>query len=196
VVEIGFNEKGHPQVSRWDGLSCLDFFKDFAEMKIPFYSVMLPLVLVCLLGCSGTSSKGVKNSSNKYSTTVGLASTYDFGDITRKAFDKYQFQVERYVESGDRIYVETQWKLRRLFDDEQAQGVVEAQSRIILETRPRIRSGGEAKLSTVHFTAENKIMLANTGLWVNAPMSPLCREYFKGFAEDLRTTFSASMRRY
>jgi hypothetical protein len=160
------------------------------------YRILLGLALAGLISCAGSSSQKTRDAGNKYSAAVGLASTYDFGDITRKAFDKYLFQVERYIESGERIYVETQWKLRRLFDDEQMQGVVEAQSRIILETRPRIRSGGEAKLSTVQFTAENKVLLANSGLWVNAPMSAMCREYFKGFAEDLRTTFSASMRRY
>ncbi len=160
------------------------------------YRILLGMALLGLVACAGSSSQKTRDSGNKYVASVGLASTYDFGDITRKTFDKYQFQVERYVESGDRIYVETQWKLRRLFDDEQMQGVVEAQSRIIMETRPRIRSGGEAKLSTVHFTAENKVLLANTGMWVNAPMSAMCREYFKDFAEDLRTTFSASMRRY
>ena len=165
-------------------------------MSKTFCRLVLGLALAGLIACAGSSSQKTRDSGNKYTDSVGLASTYDFGDITRKAFDKYLFQVERYVESGDRIYVETQWKLRRLFDDEQIQGVVEAQSRIIMETRPRIRSGGEAKLSTVHFTAENKIMLANSGMWVNAPMSPMCREYFKNFADELRTTFSASMRRY
>ncbi|MDZ7362788.1 MAG: hypothetical protein ONB46_18990 [candidate division KSB1 bacterium] len=161
-----------------------------------FYHLAFSLAWLVLISCAGGSAQKTRDAGNKYSAALGLASTYDFNDITRKAFDKYQFQVERYVESGDRIYLETQWKLRRLFEDEQAQGVVEAQSRIIMETRPRIRSGSETKLSTVHFTAENKVLLANSGMWVNAPMSPLCREYFKNFAEELRTTFSASMRRY
>ena len=173
--------------------------KNFSVMKTCLlqFRVLFALALFFLLGCGGTASKGARDSGNTYAALLGQASPFDFGDLVRQALDKYQFQVSRYDETNERVYLETQWKLRRLFDDEETQGVVEAQTRLILETRPRLRSGGTVKLSNVYYRAENKVLFETArDIWVNAPLSPMCHAYLQKIGDELKDKFTATMRRY
>jgi hypothetical protein len=159
------------------------------------YKGMLLFLALIISGCAGSSS-GKKAASHTYSTSLGTATTFDLNDATTQAFNKFQFQVLRYEESGDRIYVETQWKHRTPFEDEQQAGIVEARTRIIMEARPRIRSGGGTKLHTIQLIGENSVVFAVANTWVNAPLSSMCKDYLKRIADDLKTRFSAGMRRY
>jgi hypothetical protein len=154
------------------------------------------LLMLFLMGCAASSS-GSKPAALKYTADLGTATTFDFQEKSQRALNKYQYVVERYEEYGNILYLETQWKDREVFEDEQKSGVIEAKSRIILEARPFTRSSaGVTKLNKVEFAAENLVMFENTQSWASVPMTPLCRAYFKRFADDLRTEFRTGFRRY
>jgi hypothetical protein len=153
------------------------------------------------MGCAASSgdkpASGSKPGALKYTADLGTATTFDFQEKSQRALNKYQYVIERYEEYGNILYLETQWKDRQIFEDEQASGIIEAKSRIILEARPSTRSsGGVAKLNKVEFTAENLVMFENTQTWASVPMTPLCKAYFKRFADDLRAEFRTGFRRY
>jgi hypothetical protein len=153
------------------------------------------LLLLALMGCAASSS-GSKSATLKYTADLGTATTFDFQEKSQRLLNKYQYQIERYDEFGPRLYLETQWKDRRPFDDEQNSGIVEARSKIILEAKPHTRSAGTTRLNKVQLIGENLVIFAKTQAWVSVPLTPMCKAYFKQFADDLRTEFRTGFRRY
>ncbi|MGH7457172.1 MAG: hypothetical protein ACRENG_37830 [bacterium] len=158
--------------------------------------ILLLLMMLVIGGCAASSS-GSKSASLKYTADLGTATTFDFREKSQRALNKYQYVIERFEEYGNILYLETQWKDREVFADEQTSGVVEAKSRIILEARPFTRSSaGVTKLNKVEFAGENLVIFENTQTWASVPMTPMCKAYFKRFADDLRTEFRTGFRRY
>lgn len=157
------------------------------------------LILVCLLvtgwGCS--SSRGNSSASNTYTANVGTATAYDFKDKTQRLFTRYQFQVYRFQETADLIFIETEWKLRYPFEDELAHGIEEAKTRIVAEARPRSRmSSGGSELNRVSFYAENLVRFKQSHEWQPVALSDMLKSYLKEFADDLTTEFRTGIRKF
>lgn len=109
---------------------------------------------------------------------------------------KNHYLVQLIDESLDRSYLETAWKDRLPFEDEQEAGVVQAKSRIILEGRSRMRATGSATLK-VKFKGENQLLYQNGLNWeTGVEITPMCREYFKNLAGELKTEFSTRVREF
>lgn len=156
-------------------------------------TILILISFIC--GCAASSSGG-KISLISYSTNVGVATTFDFKDKTERILNKYQFQIERYEEYGDRLYIETKWKDRIPFEDEKKDGIIAARSRLIVKARPRTRTGITVKLNQIQFIGENLVLFANRESWRPAPLTKMCKAYFKQCADDLKTEFRTGIRRY
>ncbi|RMD86461.1 MAG: hypothetical protein D6813_14900 [Calditrichaeota bacterium] len=152
-------------------------------------------ILLVIWSCAGTSS-GTKNIKSNYTVNVGVATLDDIQKIYTKVFTKYLYQLEREEEFGSRLYVETQWKDRKPFEDEKAAGVVAVRSRIILQTRPRIKSGVSYNLHQVQFIAENLVKYHLDENWHPAPLTKMCRDYFKKIANDFKLDLTSIVREY
>jgi len=157
--------------------------------------MLLFLVALLQAGCAGTAGKE-RMSQVVYTADLGIATSFDFRDKTERFLSKYQYQIQRYEEFGDRLYIETIWKDRIPFEDEQELGIVEARSRFILQAVPRVRTGAGTKLNRVQFTGQNQLRFQGSDVWAAGPLTKMSRAYFSKCADDLRTEFRSGIRRY
>ncbi len=157
---------------------------------------ILPILLVSfVLSCAGSSS-GEKPGDYSYTANIGPVTAYDYQDKTRLSLNKFQYQIERSEDYGNRKYLETMWKYRTPFEDERQLGAVRAKTRIILHVTPRVRSVAGRTLHRVQFIGENLVQFMGVELWQKAPLTDMCKEYFKRWANELKTEFSTGIRRY
>lgn len=158
---------------------------------------VLSLLISLSVGCAGSASGDKAEGSSGYSTDVGTATEFDFYQKTRRILDRYQYEIIRHEESADMLYLETRWKDRYPFQDEQEIQVVQAMTRVIVQARPRTRGGmSTSRIYKVNFIAENMVLFANNDAWVHIPLTLMCREYLGKFAEDLRTEFRIGIRKF
>ena len=162
--------------------------------KLNIIALMLTLIAITV-GCAGSSSGGFSSAS--YLTDLGLTTNIGFRtESDRILVRKNQYIVQLIEESLDRSYLETAWKDRLPFEDEQAAGVIQAKSRIILEGRSRMRATGSATLK-VKFKGENQLLYQTGNIWeTGAEITPMCKEYFKNLAGELKTEFSTRVREF
>ena len=162
--------------------------------KLIFWCIGLSLLWV-IAGCAGSSSGGL--SSTSFRSDLGLTTGLVLSEqAERILIGKHQYQIQIFDQSSDRSYFETAWKDRLLFDDEREAGVKQAKSRIILEGRARLRASVGSTLR-VKFKGENQLLYQKTGNGeTGSEITPLCKEYFKEIANDLKTEFSTRIREF
>lgn len=162
--------------------------------KLIFWCTGLSLIWITA-GCAGSSSGGL--SATTFYSDLGLTTSVVLSEqAERILIRKHHYQIQIFDQSMDRSYFETAWKDRLLFDDEREAGVIQAKSRIILEGRARLRASVGSTLR-VKFRGENQLLYQTTGNWeTGSEIMPLCKEYFKEIANDLKTEFSTRIREF
>ncbi|MFQ5674413.1 MAG: hypothetical protein ACE5G1_00830 [bacterium] len=163
------------------------------RIKLTFVCSLLISTQWLFSSCAGSSSGGFAAAA--YITDLGLTTNIGFRmETDRILIRKYQYITQILEESPDRSYFESDWKDRLPFADEQAVGVVQAKSRIIMEGRSRLRATGGATLK-VKFRGENQLLYQNSNSWqIGGEVTPLCKDYFKDIANELKTEFSTRTR--
>jgi len=164
--------------------------------KIKLISISILSTLI-LGGCAGTYQSKKKSDLTTFNTKVGVATAIDIKEKTRRLLDRYHYQVVRFEETYDEIYIETQWSYRTPFEDEYNQGIVNTRTRFIIVTNPRTRSyAGGVDLHLVNVRGENQVRYVDSDNWVNSPISDMLMTYFNKFAEDLKTELSMGIRKF
>ena len=143
--------------------------------------------LVIFYGCAGSSSG--KKENNTYLAKLGATYSRDFEKKSIILLNKYQYIVYRNEQGGAEKYIETEWKNRYPFADEEEKGVIAVKSRIILRSRPRF-AGTDQELNRVEFFAETLVQLKGNPEWQRLPLTEMCRKYFKKFADDAKLGFN------
>ncbi|MFC1564427.1 hypothetical protein ACFL6G_05785 [candidate division KSB1 bacterium] len=140
-----------------------------------------------LIQCAGGTTK----STSGYRETIG---DYRRGDIsfqTRKLLEKYGFEFERFEagSAGD-IYIETRWKTRTPYDEEAANGVISARTKIIIRGRDTGRSLNFTSNETMYkavFETENDVMLTGQREWSKQSYCEELTKYLKKLYEELES---------
>jgi len=159
--------------------------------------IMMLLASILLVGCTATYQAEKTTRKSTYHTKIGTATSHDIKEKTQTVLTRYQYQIVRFEETSDEIYIETQWSYRTPFEDEYNQGVVNTRSRIIILTNPRTRAySGGADFHVVNIYGENEVRLVESDSWITMPLSQMALAYFKKFAEDLKTELSMGIRTY
>lgn len=165
-------------------------------LKVKSFSILILLISI-LGGCAGTYQSKKKTRLTTFNTKVGIATAIDIKEKARRLLDRYQYQVIRFEETYDEIYIETQWNYRTPFEDEYNQTIVNARTRFIIVTNPRTRSyAGGADMHVVTVRGENQVRLVDSNNWINSPISDMLMTYFNKFAEDLKTELSMGIRKF
>lgn len=159
-------------------------------------SVTLSTLALLCVGCGSQSADVSRSRASTFSADLGTATAYDFKDKTGRMLDRYQFQLFRFEETADIIYMETDWKARYPFEDELEEGIAEARTRLIIQARPRTRNPAGSDLHTVRLVAENRVRFQDSGEWQRIPMSKQLISYFKRFADELQTEFRTGFRKF
>ncbi len=161
--------------------------------------VSLLVLSFCLLSCAGGSGGGPSNQF-RYSASVGqgtgAVSLDGFRDITYRVLEgRFQYNILRFRELGNRITFETDWQNRAAFSDELALGAEEAKTKIFCDAKfIRLSASGATKVTHLRFTAENMLLIA--GAWELKPCTKECSEYLKGAFEKIETEIISKMRSF
>jgi hypothetical protein len=151
------------------------------------------IVAALLLGACATSG-GVEANNSRFERNVGQASLLDAYDKSMKIIRQHQFDIERESQDG-RLYLETRWRDRTPFEDEQALGIGAAQVRVIVRANPRSEMG-MGNIYNVNIAVENRVQIRGSVDWSDASATPQYREWAQRVTEDLRRELDVGVRRY
>jgi hypothetical protein len=154
--------------------------------------LMAVFALTVLSGC-GSARNGSLTA--LFARGIGTATGPEAMDKTVQVLHLHQFELERH-EGSPTIYIETRWRERTPFEDEQLLGISSAQIRAIMRGRPRSGTG-MGGLYTIDLTIEQRVRTdRNSEVWTNMVMTDQGRAYAARIAEDLRRELNVGVRRF
>jgi hypothetical protein len=155
------------------------------------------LLLVCttlVVGCAGKSAGSAELVTEPFRVNVGRATSWDVGRRTPQVLERYHYVIQRSDSSSSQIYIETRWRHRAPFAEEEALGISSARSRIIIRARGGRGTLGSAALMTVEFTMENMLLDHETGVWREGTATEMFRKYANEIADRLKEEFLSGIR--
>lgn len=150
--------------------------------------LLLPLLL--LAGCaSGGSEPAAPN--GRVTFDAGSGSGSDIAEKVTRVLTRSQYEIYR-REPEPNIYFETYWRERYPLPDEEAQGLGEAKTRILIRARMRQRTRS-GDLYGVSLIAEN-LTRGKGGEWAPTPPSDDFKQYVKKLADEIKAELDAGIR--
>jgi hypothetical protein len=151
-------------------------------------------VALTITAAACATGSGVDANSSRFERDVGVATALDAYEKSMKVIRQYQFDIERETQEG-RIYIETRWRGRTPFADEQALGIAAAQNRVIVRTAPR-SSTGQGELYSVNLVIENRVNVQGSPDWTEAVATSEYRAYAQKITDDLKRELDVGVRRF
>ena len=153
-------------------------------------AIYLAAVILCtsFSGCAGTSNSGAKK--QIFNKTLGLCGRDDF----LETINTVVFLKNHYLDSGDtrdlgsRIEITTEWRPRFVFPDEQALGIIAAESKLVIFAKFRhgqARSLRGEPAYYASFRAENRVKYQERGPWQNGPITNDAKAHFNDIVDDM-----------
>ena len=141
--------------------------------------------LLFLNNCSSTISNGSSTDLNQYSASLGVSYRAEFSGVIRVIIEnKHQYVIIRQEETARDVYIETDWKERNIFEDEQEKDIVAARTRLIFRARPR-----HAGQYTIHMFADNEVIIKGMGSWQLGSFSPMLQASLNDISKELRLEY-------
>lgn len=153
------------------------------------YLIISILYIGLFLGCAGVSPDQYRD----LRVSAGEANLGLIPQKVQRILDYNLFEIIRLEESPASIIWETAWKGRAPFNDERAQGIVEAQTKLIIMTRQKTGSGSQA-LHRVHITAQNMVRFGSEEDWIRIPNTREYSSYIRKIAYDLKSELDMTQR--
>jgi hypothetical protein len=152
------------------------------------------MCLVAISGCSGAMQANNAATATRFERGLGMASARDVMDKTSKVIRQHQFEVFR-SENPPNLYLETHWRTRAPFEDEERVGVVAAQTRVIMRAQQRGTST-LADFYSVDLTIENRVQRMGGGdTWDATLATPQYVAYANRITQDLKDELNIGVRR-
>ena len=146
--------------------------------------------ITIVIGACATGGSG----SRLYQRDLGTASAPDLSRIVAFVLQRFYYEVADH-DGEPALRWETYWQPRTPFTDETELGITGAETRIIVTGRSR--SETQVTLYTSRLVVENRVRVANDGVWSDAINTPMFRVYADSVAEEFRTEFTKiGVRRY
>ena len=141
--------------------------------------------LLFLNNCSSTISNGSSSNLGQYSKPLGVSYRAEFAGVIRVVIEnKHQYVIIRQEETARDVYIETDWKERNVFEDEQEKDIVSARTRLIFRARPR-----HAGQYTIHMFADNEVIIKGMGSWQLGSFSPMLQASLNDISKELRIEY-------
>jgi hypothetical protein len=153
---------------------------------------LVPLAAVLLL--AACSARGTDANLTRFDRSVGVGTATDIQDRVMKVLRLHQFVIER-EQDPPNIYIETRWRNRRPFEDEQHLGITAAQIRAIVRTSSR-SSTPQGQLFNVNLRIETRVQLPGSSDWSSEIATPQYQEYVEVIFEDLRRELEIGVRTF
>ena len=155
---------------------------------------MQRLILACVV-LSLACATGGSSPTGAFSQNVGLATAVETAEMSRRILGLHQFEILE-EQPAPNIYIETRWRERTPFADEQALGVVAAEVRAIVRARPRSGTSQMGQVYNVELRVEQRVRVPDSPEWVTGTMTRSARQFAADIAEDLRTALEIGVRRF
>lgn len=154
---------------------------------------VLTLSLLAAAACAGG---GQGRGGTFMERGVGLGTPVEIIEKTQRIFELHQFEIE--LERGEPdIFYMTRWRVRMPFEDEDALGVRQAESRVTVRARPRSPTATEGAVYRIDVTVDQRVMTAVSEGWTQITLTPQAREYASRILDDFRREFDVGgVRRY
>lgn len=141
--------------------------------------------LLFLNSCSSTISNGSSSNLVQYSKPLGVSYRAEFAGVIRVVIEnKHQYVIIRQEETARDVYIETDWKERNVFEDEEEKDIVSARTRLIFRARPR-----HAGQYTIHMFADNEVIIKGMGNWEQGSFSPMFQASLDDLSRELRIEY-------
>ncbi|MCS7081603.1 MAG: hypothetical protein RML47_08360 [Bacteroidota bacterium] len=111
-------------------------------------------------------------------------------DLVRWITERFQYQIYRFDQSMDDLYLETLWKSRLPVADEPEAD--EVRTRLIVRGRPRGKGSTAAELQVL--TLEVQYQVRRGPQWVSAVPSPQALSQIRAMANDLKDRIATALR--
>jgi hypothetical protein len=156
-------------------------------------AVLFALSLLTVGACAGG---GQGRAGTFMERGVGLGTPVEIVEKTKRIFELHQFEIE--LEQGEPdIFYMTRWRVRMPFEDEDALGVRQAESRVTVRARPRSPTAGEGAVYRIDVTVDQRVMTALGEGWTQITLTQQAREYASRILADFRREFDVGgVRRY
>lgn len=152
---------------------------------------IIVFVALTLVGCAGTSSvsrQGV------FQEELGTTTRNDVEREAREVLvSRYGFRMDRTVSTQEDIRYVTMWAEDTPFSDEQAQGITNVRTRILLTARPKNRT---SRTYRARYRAEYEVQRQGNGSWERAEVTEMREDYLAEIAEYLETQLTSGVRSY
>jgi hypothetical protein len=152
------------------------------------------LILLAVTITVGVGACASGGGARLYQRDLGTASAPDLTRIVAYVLQRFHYEVAD--QDGEPVLRwETYWQPRTPFTDESELGITGAETRIIVTGRSR--SETQVTLYTSRLVVENRVRVANDGVWSDAINTPMFQVYADSVAEEFRTEFTKiGVRRY
>lgn len=152
------------------------------------------IILFGIPAAAGCASLAEQGDPSTFRQDVGTSTRHDVLQESERLLLASGFQVRR-QDTDPRIFIETHWRDRAPFQDEEESGVVDAQSRIVIVARPRT-STGLGELYAVEMQVENRVRRLEDRNWVSLAASAQYREWAGQLVRQLRSRLDTGVRTF
>jgi len=142
---------------------------------------LLLLLVAVLPACASTGGSAI------YRQDVGGGTESNAREIGERVMGLNQFELDR-VEESPNFMMQSRWLLRPPFADERALGIVEAESRILLQGRLRAPTELGEQFSFT-FVMENRTRAGDGAPWISTQNTPMFVEYAKRIGDQIEQEF-------
>lgn len=149
---------------------------------------------VALSACASAGRAGTEADAARFEREVGTGSGPDVMASATKVIRQFQFEVREQTNPPN-IYIETHWRDRTPFRDEQALGIEGAQTRLVVRARQR----GTTPLGEVYgvnLAIENRVRTMGSESWSQASATREYRDWANRIADQFRRELNVGVRRY
>lgn len=155
-------------------------------------SIWAIALLMAGSACAGAGGREASRAS--FQRNIGIATARDAFDRVLKVLREYHYEVLN-EDSVPEIRIETHWKERAPFADEQELGISLAENRIIVNGR--VRQNTEfGSLYNIQLSIENRVRLMDNPEWVETSATPLYRAYADSLTTRMQRELTIGVRRY
>lgn len=155
---------------------------------------MLMLCACALIeSAAACAARGPEANRSRFQRNVGVASAAEAHERAMRILRQYAFVVEQEHPLPDMV-IQTRWKDRTPFDDEQALGIRVAQNRLFVTARPRGVSGATQTFA-IDVAIENRVQAVGSDAWTEASASPDYEQWVNQILEDFRREYNVGVRR-
>ena len=155
--------------------------------------LVFAVTVAAMSACSSAARGGEVANVSRFERNLGTGSPIDIVQRSDKILSKYQFELQQRGEPPN-LYIETKWRTRSPFEDEQALGVTSAQTRAIVRGTRRV-GGSNSEIYSVDLTIENRVQRDGNATWYDNVATRQYLAFANQITADLKYELEIGVRR-